>query len=166
MALNLASIKAGKAAPILSNRGGREGRDLGPNVFLDESWPYNLKNSYDQAEPYYIVVAGSYVADVYKRGKRAGEPMDTERLDGDAADAVTLLRKAGAVLKIGVAIREYTDKGPKGETIPKGKVMIAYQGQKMREAKPKSVPVPVSPDTAPADPSVTGEVTEGATGIA
>lgn len=148
MALNIATMKAKKSpTAITTTRGGRETRDLGPNFFLDPKWEFNLKNSYDKSEPYSIVVVGTYVTAKKVKGKQRGE--EFEKLTGDAADAVTLLRKAGLALKIGVAIREYTGKGPDGETIPKGHVLIKYQGQKQRVTKAKDVPVPVAPVNVP-----------------
>jgi hypothetical protein len=150
--LNVATLKAARSkAPIENRRGGKDSRDLGPNFFLDPKWEFNLKNSYDKKEPYKIVVAGTYVDSEYLRGKKKGEKMS--RLTGDAADAVTLIRKAATKLGIGAAIREYTGKGPDGEVIPKGHVLIQYLGQKPREVKPKSTPVVV--------PAVTPETTEG-----
>ena len=140
--LNVATLKAAKSkAPIENRRGGQPSRDLGPNFFLDPKWEFNLKNSYDRKEAYKIVVTGTYVDSTYLRGAKKGEKMS--RLTGDAADAVTLIRKAAAKLGIGSAIREYIGKGPDGEVVPKGHVLIQYIGQKAREVKPKSTPVVV-----------------------
>ena len=155
MALNVASLKAGKTkTPVENRRGGSVGRDLGPNPFLDPKWDYNLANSYAKNEAYFIILAGTYIDSTMQKGKRKGEAM--QRLSGEAADGVSLLRKAAVALKIGVAIREYTGKGPDGQVVPKGNVLIQYQGQKPKVYKPKSVPVSQVENAPVADPGASG----------
>jgi hypothetical protein len=149
--LNVATLKAAKSKTPMETKRGKNGRDLGPNFFLDPKWEFSLINSYEKKEPYKIVVTGIYVDSTYLRGPKKGQPMS--RLTGDAGDAVALLRKAGVKLSIGVAIKEYAGKGPDGEVIPKGHILIQYQGQKQREHKPKSTPA-VTPVVAPVVPPV------------
>lgn len=162
MALNIASIKAGKTkSPIENRRGGNAGRDLGPNPFLDAKWEYNLANSFAKGEAYFIILPGTYVDATYIKGKQKGKQY--QKLSGDAADGVTLLRKAAVALKIGVAVREYTGKGPDGQVIPKGNVLIQYLGQKAKQNKPKPKSVPAVDSDAPvADPAGTGNAVAAA----
>lgn len=155
MALNVANIKAGKTKAPIENRRGGTARDLGPNPFLDAKWDYNLANSFAKGEAYFIILAGTYVDTPYAKGERKGEIY--QKLTGDAADGVSLLRKAAVALEIGVAIREYTGKGPDGQAIPKGNVLIQYAGQKAKQNKPKPESVPaVNPDAPVADPAANG----------
>lgn len=125
--LKAVTIKETKIAP----RQGRDKRDLGPNVFLDPSWPGNLKSSYDQAKAFELTVPGKIETKALVKGENKGKPV--ERVTGDAADVTTLLRDAAAKLGIGVAIRYRVTRN--------GFLAVSYQGQK-RKQKRQNTQVP------------------------
>lgn len=140
MALNIAALKP-KKTTMPARRGTNKGRDLGPNIFLDRTWEWNLQASYDNAEPYEITVAGTTKEDTIKKGERKGQK--TTRVTGDAADAVTLLRNAATKLGIGVTI----------DVVPaaaKGQMIVKYQGQKRKAARKPKAATPAVVTGAPA----------------
>ncbi len=106
----------------------RTRRDLGPNHWLNASWEFSLKNSYDNAEAYELDFSGTFEETVVAKGKNKGEK--TTKLTGEAADAVTLIRDAADHLGIGVSIRTKPAKA-------RGKVTVTYQGQKRKIYKSK-----------------------------
>lgn len=98
-------------------------RTAGPNPFLDEGW---LQQSYDDGQDYELVVKGWWIDDTIKRGDRAGEP--TTRLQGDAAEIVSLLRSAAAKLGIGVSVEVVPALGKNGKEL-KDTVVVKYLGK-------------------------------------
>lgn len=98
----------------------RASRTSGPNPFLDNGW---LESSYDTGQDYEVTVPGQYIDDTIKRGERVGEP--TQRLTGDAATVVSMLRTAANKLGIGVSI----------EVVPakrKGQMTVKYLGKERK----------------------------------
>lgn len=149
MPLDVSTLKVAKTT-MPTRVGSRSGRDLGPNPFLDLKWPYNLMASYENAEAYELTVSGTMETKPARRGKNKGEPVEV--LTGDAYDTNALIRQAADKLGLGATIRTYVGKDPKGKSIPAGKVLVKYMGQKRKAArKPKAV-APVAAPAAPATP--------------
>lgn len=102
----------------------------GPNPFITNGW---LKGSYDRNEAQSVTVPGAYEEYVSKKGASAGETR--QRLTGDAAQIVSLLRAAADELNIGVSIDVAQAMNGKREV--KGQMTITYLGHK-RKAPRKS----------------------------
>lgn len=120
--------------------------ERGPNLFLaphpESGFPEGyLFKSYTDGVWYDLPVEGGWVVDTIAKGPNKGQ--ETERLDGDAAEAVRQLREAATTLGIGVAIKffpvYFKGGAKKGQEDP-SKVLIKYLGQKRKAArKPKPV---------------------------
>lgn len=118
MALDLSALTPVEGSGMSPRR---NTRTAGPNPFLDNGW---LLKSYEEGQDYEIgPVSGWYEDTTIQRGERAGEP--TQKLVGDAAQVVSMLRTAANKLDIGVSI----------EIVPgkrKGTVVIKYLGKERR----------------------------------
>lgn len=128
MALDLSTL-----APVpgtgLTRRS--SGREAGPNPFLDNGW---LLNSYETEQDFEVTVGGTWERAVKTRGKHKGQEYD--KLVGDAATVVRMLRDAADKLEIGVAIEcvpavKIVNEGKRNERtedIP-GQVTVKYLGK-------------------------------------
>lgn len=151
MAFDVSAMKATKAA-VPARQGSRTTRDLGPNPWLDPSWPFNLQASYDQNTAFDVPVKGTIELKPATRGKPKERGESVEKLTGDAYNAVALIRDAADKLDLGAAIRTYVDKTPEGKAIPKGVVIVRYAGQKRKAAPKPKVVTPVTPENAGVTP--------------
>lgn len=135
MALDVKNLKA-RETTMPARKGTRTKRDLGPNPFLDGNWEFSLKASYDNAQAFELDFQGEYVDTKLKRGKNKGQP--TRKLQGDAADAETLIRDAADKLGIGASVAvvpALVASGPnKGKPRP-GWYTVKYQGQKRKQSR-------------------------------
>lgn len=118
------------------------GREAGPNPFLDNGW---LKESYDlhmtngspEGADFEVTVPGSWVSAVKLRGKNKGAAY--EKLTGDAASVVRMLRDAADKLEIGVAIEcvpaiRVVNAGKRNERVEEidGMVTVKYLGKERK----------------------------------
>lgn len=130
MPLDLENLMPAVGTGLTKRKGSRV---AGPNPFLDNDW---LLDSYKTGTDYEITVAGKYEIVVATRGVHEGE--EVERLTGDAADVVALLRSASNKLGIGVRI----------EVVParrKGQLTVKYLGveRKQRRARAEEDEEPI-----------------------
>lgn|SRR5262245_4146830 len=132
---DVSTLKARKTT-MPPRRGTRTKRDLGPNPWLDKDWEFNLKSSYDNAEPYELDFQGEEKDDTVRKGVKKGQPI--KRLSGDAADAQTLIRDAADKLGLGVSVvvtpAVHTSGVNKGKPRA-GWFTVKYQGQKRKAKK-------------------------------
>lgn len=140
MAFSIDTLKP-RPAIMEARKGTKTKRDLGPNIWLDPKWPFNLKTSYDQAKPFELDLPGKVENTVYTKGAKKGQP--TTKLTGEAADAITLIREAAEKLQIGVAVQTRPAKRA-------GYITVAYQGQKRKAPpKPKTTATGTTPPVTP-----------------
>jgi hypothetical protein len=133
MAFDVSQLKA-KPTVMPKRAGTHAKKDLGPNPWLDPAWPFNLKASYDSGEAYELVLAGKYEKSKYTRGKVKGEEYD--KLTGDAADAVSLIRDAAEKLGLGVSIPvtpALIESGARKGQPRDGFFVVRYQAQKRKD---------------------------------
>lgn len=144
--MDLSALKPRKATnPDAVKRqggGGRKGRDLGPNPFLDPKMDGNLEQSYrlfkagKTAEATFeVTVAGKMENYTQSRGAQKGQP--GTRLTGDADTVVRWLRDAAEQLGIGVSIRTVPATDSKGKEVP-GKFTVIYRGQNRKQSQKNS----------------------------
>lgn len=104
MAFDVSAIKAKTAeTPRRVVKNARSARDLGPNPWLDKVWENGLWASYEGDVAFAADFPGALEMLPAKRGVNKGEPI--EKVTGDAADAIVLIRAAAEVMGIGVSIR-------------------------------------------------------------
>lgn len=133
MAIDVSSLKV-KPTVMPKRAGTRTGRDLGPNPWLDKTWPFNLQASYDNAEAFEMTLPGAYVKATYSKGENKGQEYD--KLTGDAADAVTQIRDAAEKLGLGVSIpvtQAVIESGPNKGQPRKGFYVVKYQAAKRKQ---------------------------------
>lgn len=138
MAFDITNIKAQEAAPVV-RKNSRSGRDLGPNPWLNKDWNQGLWESYEADVPFSAQFPGKFEMVPAKRGEKKGEPI--EKLTGDAADAVFLIRQAAVKLGIGVAVpvaETLTTADGKTQKAKAGHVWVTWHGRtrKQKKAKP------------------------------
>lgn len=142
--MDLANLAPAVGPGLVRRVNTRAPAERGPNPFLDNGW---LQASYDTGKDYFVTVDGGWEPSVIKKGPQRGEP--TERLSGDAAEVVKLIRDAADKLNIGVAIQYSipTRKVKGNEVDIAGKVTIHYLGKRRKERRQTQV-VRV-PETSP-----------------
>lgn len=106
----------------------RATRTKGPNPFLDEGW---LQASYDSGQDYEVgPLSGKVVEYEITKGEHKGET--GEKLTGDAADAVTLIRQAAAKLGLGVAVEVVPATTARGKEIA-GQYIVKYLAKNRKQ---------------------------------
>lgn len=135
MAFDISSIKA-KPAATPTRVSTRTKKDLGPNIWLDKNWDNSLQSSYDNDEAYAADFKGKIEALPAKRGKNKGEPVD--KVTGEAADAIYLIREAAKILGVGVAIRYQT-------AARNGYVNVVWHGRTPKQTAKFKGETPASP---------------------
>ena len=129
------TVKPKKSAVLIKR--GRNGRDLGPNPFLDPKMEGNLEQSYKAFKAgntadatYEATVPGKREKYTYTRGKSKGQ--QGERITGDADTVVRLLRDAADQLSLGVTIQVLDAKQP-------GHMTVVYMAKNRKAPrKPKA----------------------------
>lgn len=123
MPIDFTAIEPVRGSGLTPRKGSRTS---GPNPFLDEGW---LLRSYESGQDEEITVAGKYETVVRERGDHAGE--EVEKLTGDAADVVAMLRSASNKLGIGVIIQVVPAKR-------KGQMTVKYLGKERKQRRDHS----------------------------
>jgi hypothetical protein len=142
MAIDVNALKV-KPTVMPKRAGTRSGRDLGPNPWLDKTWPFNLQASYDNAEAFEMTLPGAYVKAKYTRGEVKGQEYD--KLTGDAADAIVQIRDAAEKLGLGVSIpvtQAVIESGPRKGQPREGYFVVKYQAAKRKQYKKDEQPTP------------------------
>lgn len=108
----------------------RATRTSGPNPVLDNGW---LQESYDTGQDYEVgPLSGKVVEYTITKGENKGET--GEKLTGDAADAVTMIRQAAGKLGLGVSVEVVPAANGRGKEIP-GQYMVKYLAKNRKQYK-------------------------------
>lgn len=122
MALNLENL-----APVETTMSPRKApREAVANPFLTEGW---MLRTYESGKAEEVTVPGAYI-DGVRKDRKTGEETPIQKLTGDAAQVVNLIRYAADALGIGVRV----------EVVPakrKGYMVVKYLGQERRQRKEK-----------------------------
>lgn len=133
MAFDISTIKA-KAAPTphRTMSGTDDKTDPSKNPWLSKDWDQGLWASYQNDEAYGADFPGEIVQLPASRGKVKGELID--KVQGDAADAEGMIRKAAELLGIGASIR--VKQAMHGNGNPrKGYLHVVWYGKTPKQTK-------------------------------
>lgn len=123
MPIDFSTVQPVQGSGLTPRKGSRT---AGPNPFLDEGWLYR---SYETGEDEEITVPGKYVTVIRERGEHAGE--EIQKLTGDAADVVAMLRSASNKLGIGVIVQVVPAK--------RGYMTVKYLGKERKQHRGSAV---------------------------
>lgn len=113
------------AEKLTRNAPNRTPVDRGPNLFLDNGW---LAQSRDTGNTLEVTVAGQFEEYEMRKGEHKGEL--AEKVTGDAAEVTRQLREAAQALGIGVSIK-YFPVVNRGKEV-KGKLTVRYLATKRK----------------------------------
>lgn len=122
-----------KAEPIVRTREGH----TGPNPFLDNGW---LEESYQSGDTMSVIASGGWEERQKTTKQREpqfdeeGNPIMHTVLVGDAATAVSLIRRAADYLGIGVKIDAVPATNERGREL-KNQVEVKYLGKERKVRK-------------------------------
>jgi len=109
----------------------------GPNPWLDPKWDMSIAASYDNNETYELEFPGKYETYTITKGVEKGKT--SEKITGDAYDAIVLIREASAKEDLGVSIRTRSGKN--------GFVFVSWCARK-RKAPRKNTTQATTTETA------------------
>ena len=136
MPFDINAIKAKVAAtPRRTVQSANAKADPANNPWLNKDWEQGLWASYENDEADSAPFKGAIEKVPAKRGANKGEPID--KVTGEAAEAVSLIRTAASVLGIGVSIRTIQVMHANGN--PKtGYLEVVWYGKTPKNTKPKN----------------------------